>query len=208
MPANFTRRLDLFRDAGFPDPEGAVRELTAALAGKVPKAGGKDLAAVDALTTALAEARQGLVLPLELTRLALLVPELLFERQGDLATLLWLAGKEHAGTLPLGPFMLGPSGLLPPGAAPKKMASALLVDVEFGTNSSTRRKGRATASFASASPTPSSSSCSSYFEARPGGLTILDLGAGIGNDALGFLGSAKVERYFAADLSADELAKA
>src|ERR1700727_1339093 len=96
MPANFTRRLDLFHDAGFPDPQAAVADVRALLEGT----------AKETPVQAVAQARLDVPLSAELVRLAGLAPEWLFARKGDLTTLLWLAGKEHAGALPLRAFVM------------------------------------------------------------------------------------------------------
>jgi Methyltransferase domain len=188
MPANFTRRLDLFRDAGFSDPEGAVAEA------KTLESGGPPAPA----------------LPAPLARLAALSPEWLFARQGDLATVLWLSAKEHGGSLPVRAFfreMLDAFAA----AGRREEGHALLrflADVEFDFGQLYGEKGPAYGFFRERDPNPFVFKLLEYFEGRATELKILELGAGIGNDALGFLASPLVKEYVAVDLSREQLAKA
>ena len=187
MPANFTRRLDLFRDAGFADPGAAVAEAKT----------------LD---------QTGTPTPLspQLARLAELSPEWLFARQGDLATLLWLAAKEHGGMLPLRSFF---TAMLDAFAAADRCAEGqallrFLADVEFDFAQLYGEKGPAYGFFRERDPNPFVFKLLEYFEERGTELKILELGAGIGNDALGFLASPRVKDYVAVDLSRQQLEKA
>src|SRR5919197_4316256 len=107
MPANFTRRRDLFLDAGFADPDRALAALASEVAAlglpprweaEAPERGLAALAA--ALAPRVAR------VPPEQRRLARLVPEWLSDRSGDLATALWLARAEHGDALDLPGYLL------------------------------------------------------------------------------------------------------
>jgi SAM-dependent methyltransferase len=189
MPANFTRRLDLFRDAGFADPQAAV-EAVKALADPDPSP-----------------------LPPSLARLAALCPEWLFMRQGDLATVLWLAAQEHGGTLPVRAFVQAMLAAFESGGriAEAQALRRFLADVEFDFGHLYGEKGPAYGFFREREPNPFVFKLLEHFEGRApgsGDLRILELGAGIGNDAVGFLGSPLVKAYVAVDLSDAQLAKA
>lgn len=187
MPANFTRRLDLFRDAGFADAEGAVQSLS-----------GLEVTGSSAAP------------PKELAALAALVPEWLFTRQGDLATVLWLASQQHGGRLPLRPFLAAVIDVLRTSERAAEAAALLrfLADVDFDFGKLFGEKGPAYGFFRQRDPNPFVFKLLEFFAARGTRLSVLELGAGIGNDALGFLASPQVGSYLAIDLSADQLAKA
>src|SRR5512133_3581793 len=107
MPANFTRRRDLFLDAGFAAPDAALDALgreVAALGLPARWGASAPPEGLGALRALLAP-RLARV-PAEQLRLARHVPEFVTARSGDLATALWLARAEHGDALDLPGFLL------------------------------------------------------------------------------------------------------
>jgi SAM-dependent methyltransferase len=208
MPANFTRRRDLFLDSGFADPDAVLAGLgrdVAALGlpaewGTAMPAGG-----LGALRTALAPhlAR----LPGAQLRLARHVPEFVTARSGDLATALWLARAEHGDSLDVPGFLLA---ILDALAAAGRERDALayarfMLDLRFDWARVYQDPGLAYAFTRPRDPNPLVWRLLEELAARGARLRVLELGCGVGNDAFGFLQSPIVEAYTGLDVSADAL---
>ena len=201
MPANFTRRLDLFADAGFADPQAAVAQLSA-LADplQIARQGGDPAD----LGRAVAALRQRWPLSPELVRLVQLAPEWLFARGGDLATVLWLVAQQHAqARLDAAGFAVALADeLLHSGrTADAFCLLRFLTDVEFDFGQLHGEKGPAYGFFQEREPNPLVWKLLEYFDERAASLRVLELGAGIGNDVLGFLTSPRVSSLVGLDLS-------
>ncbi|WP_373047503.1 methyltransferase domain-containing protein [Vulgatibacter sp.] len=197
MPANDARRLELLRDAGFPDPASALARLRDDV-GQLPLPGGA-AAEADVIRTALA-ARVAR-LPAEQARLAQLVPELIGDRSGDLATALWLARAQHGDALDLPGFSLAIlDALLATGREMEGLALArFLLDGRFdwqkvydaGTVPHEFLRPR--------DPNPLIwQLLDDLAPYRP--LRVIELGCGIGNDAMALLESPHVDRYLGIDV--------
>lgn len=208
MPANFTRRRDLFLDAGFGDPEGVLQDLgreVAALGlpaewGTASPAGG-----LEALRAALAP-RLAKV-PAEQLRLARHVPEFVGGRSGDLATALWLARAEHGERLDLAGFLLA---ILDALAADGRERDALaygrfMLDLRFDWARVYEDPHLAYEFTRPREPNPLVWRLLEELGARGARLRVLELGCGIGNDAFGFLQSPIVEAYAGLDVSGEAL---
>src|SRR5690606_28259897 len=102
MSANDARRLELLIDAGFPDAETTLSRLREEV-GRLPLPGG-DPQEAETVRSALAD--RIAQLPEDQGRLARLVPELIVDRSGDLATALWLARTQFGEALDLPGFAL------------------------------------------------------------------------------------------------------
>jgi len=209
VPAHFTRRRDLFLDAGFPDPDGALAGLTREVhAFGLPAEWGKGVpeggleALRQELSGRLARA------PPEQLRLARLVPEWISGRTGDLATALWLARVEHGDRLDLPGFLLAVLDAL---AAAGRERDALafarfMLDLQFDWGRLYADPCIAYGFQREREPNPLVWRLLDDLARRGARLRILELGCGIGNDAFGFLGSEIVEAYAGADVSAEALA--
>lgn len=209
MPANFTRRRDLFLDSGFGDPdrvlatlEGEVRALglPAEWGSAAPPGAG------DALRAALAPrvAR----LPPEQRRLARHVPEFVTARSGDLASALWLARAEHGDALDLPGFLLAVlDALLAAGRERDALAYArFMLDLRFDWGRLYREPHLAYGFTRAREPNPLVWRLLEELGARGARLRVLELGCGVGNDAFGFLGAPAVDGYVGVDVSQDALA--
>ncbi len=199
MPANFTRRLDLFGDAGFADPQAAVAQLSAlAEPLQIARQGGES----GDLDRAVAALRLRWPLSSELIRLVRLAPEWLFARGGDLATVLWLVAQQHA-RLDVAGFAVALADELLRGGRGADAFCLLrfLTDVEFDFGRLHGEKGPAYGFFQEREPNPLVWKLLEYFDERATSLRVLELGAGIGNDALGFLTSPRVASLVGVDLS-------
>jgi SAM-dependent methyltransferase len=208
MPANFTRRRDLFLDAGFADPDAALDALgreVAALGlpaewGTTAPPGG-----LGALRAALAP-RLARVPPEQL-RLARHVPEFVTARSGDLATALWLARAEHGDALDLPGFLLAVlDGLAVAGRERDALAFArFMLDLRFGWVRVYQDPHLDYAFTRPREPNPLVWRLLEELGARGARLRVLELGCGVGNDAFGFLNAPIVEAYTGVDVSADAL---
>ena len=208
MPANFTRRRDLFLDSGFGDPDTVLADLgreVAALGlpsewGTSSPAGG-----LEALRAALAP-RLARVPPEQL-RLAHHTPEFVTDRSGDLATALWLARAEHGEALDLAGFLLAVLDAL---AAAGRERDALayarfMLDLRFDWARVYRDPHLAYEFTRPREPNPLVWRLLDELGARGTRLRVLELGCGVGNDAFGFLHAPLVDRYAGVDVSAEAL---
>ncbi len=208
MPANFTRRRDLFLDSGFADPERVIAALGAEVEalglpaewGSAAPAGG-----VAALRLALAPRVERV--PPEQRRLARHVPEFVSLRSGDLATALWLARAEHGDALDVPGFLLAVLDALL-GAERTRDALAyarFMLDLRFDWERLYREPHLAYGFTRAREPNPLVWRLLEELGARAVRLRVLELGCGIGNDAFGFLESAQVDGYAGVDVSQDAL---
>jgi SAM-dependent methyltransferase len=208
VPASFMRRRDLFLDAGFTDPDGALAALAqevAALAlpaewgARTPEGG------VAALAAALAP-RVSRV-PVDQRRLARLVPEWLGERAGDLATALWLARAEHGDALDLPGYLLAILDALASSREEDALAYArFMLDLRFDWARVWRDPSIAWEFLKEREPNPLVWRLLEELAARGERVRVLELGCGVGNDAFGFLRAGLVDGYVGVDLSAEALA--
>jgi len=197
MSANDARRLELLRDAGFPLPESALSNLREGVA-TLPLPGG---IANEVETIRAAIADRVARLPADQTRLARLVPELLAERSGDLATALWLARAQHGETLDLTGFALAVlDAFLATGRETEGLALArFLLDGRFDWQK-VYDSGTVPHEFLRPrEPNPLIwQLLDDLAPYRP--LRVIELGCGIGNDAMAFLESSHVDRYLGIDV--------
>jgi SAM-dependent methyltransferase len=208
MPANFTRRRDLFLDAGFGDPDAALdalRREVASLALPPEWVTESPAGGLAALRAALAPRLARL--PPEQLRLARHVPEFVTERSGDLATALWLARAEHPKALDLPGFLLAVLDAL---AAEGRERDALafarfMLDLRFGWGRVYKDPALAWEFKRPRDPNPLVWRLLEELEERGARLRVLELGCGVGNDAFGFLQSPIVESFTGVDVSADAL---
>lgn len=208
MPANFTRRRDLFADAGIGDAEALLAALSREVAGlglpaewtTSSPAGG-----LDAVRAALAP--RLVRVPPEQLRLARHVPEFVTERSGDLATALWLARAEHGERLDVPGFLLA---ILDALAAAGRERDALayarfMLDLRFDWARVYDDPSLAYEFTRPREPNPLVWLLLQELGARGERLRVLELGCGIGNDAFGFLQSPIVDAYAGVDVSQDAL---
>jgi SAM-dependent methyltransferase len=207
MPTHYMRRYDLFLDAGFDDAEAQVEALAREIA--TLKLTSPATGAPDELL-ALRDAIHGRVsrLPAEQARLAALVPEWLAERNGDLAGVLWLARAEHGELLDLPGFLLGVfQAFLSSGRLQDALAfGRFVLDLRFDWN---RVYGDAALAYAfldERDPNPLVWRVLDELRGRQK-LRVLELGCGIGNDALGLLRSPQSEAYVGVDLAVRALTR-
>lgn len=210
MPANFTRRRDLFIDAGFADPDEVVRALVAEVKGLgLPEEwkGEGPAGGWAAVRRALEPRLQKL--PADQRRLARQVPEWVANRSGDLATAIWLARAEHGQALDLAGFLLAVlDALVAEGRERDARAFArFMLDLRFDWERFYAESGLAYGFMQEREPNPLVWRLLEEFQGRSAGLRILEIGCGIGNDALGFFSSPRVERYVGIDVSQDALDK-
>ncbi|RAL22314.1 hypothetical protein DL240_10710 [Lujinxingia litoralis] len=209
MPANFTRRLDLFKDAGFADPKAAV-ELLSSDAENFGIGGVQSgMPLEDALDGA--DKAAAALLDKPVARLLDNVVEWLFERGGDLATLFWLARKLSGNEqeLHLGALAFGVAGRLWQAGKEAEAAALVrfLVDLEFDYGKLYRESGIAYGFFQSREPNPFVWKLLHFVEERARNrgetpeLRVAELGCGIGNDALGITSSPLVRSYLGIDIS-------
>jgi SAM-dependent methyltransferase len=208
MPANFTRRRDLFLDAGFGDPDAVLAALGGEVAalglpsewGTATPAGG-----LSALRAALAPRLAAV--PPEQLRLARHVPEFLGERSGDLATALWLARAEHGERLDLPGFLLA---ILDAVAGADRDRDALayarfMLDLRFDWGRVYQDPHLAYEFTRPREPNPLVWRLLEELERRGARPRVVELGCGVGNDAFGFLQSPLVEAYTGVDVSEEAL---
>ena len=201
MPANFTRRRDLFLDAGFSDPDAALALLSKEVQAIAPGAwDARDAGIRGALKARAAK------LPLDQRRLARLVPEWLGPRSGDLATVLWLAREEHGEALDLAGFLFEVLDALLTGSEPQALAFArFMLDLEFDWQRVYTDPSIAYEFLREREPNPLVWRLLDELAQRGERVSVLELGCGIGNDAFGFLGSPIVDGYTGIDVSQDAL---
>jgi SAM-dependent methyltransferase len=208
MPANFTRRRDLFLDAGFPAPDGVL----AALGSEVAALGLPTEWDTAAPAGGLAELRGALAprlarLPAAQLRLARHVPEFVTARSGDLATALWLARAEHGDALDLPGFLLAIlDALAEAGRDRDALAYArFMLDLRFDWGRIYEDPGIAYAFTRPRDPNPLVWRLLEELQARGARARVLELGCGVGNDAFGFLSAPIVDGYVGVDVSVDAL---
>jgi SAM-dependent methyltransferase len=208
VPANFTRRRDLFLDSGFADPDAAsaalAREVEAlalpgAWADRTPEGGMAALAA--ALAPRVAK------VPVDQRRLARLVPEWLRDRAGDLATALWLARAEHGDALDVPGYLVAILEALAATREEDALAYArFMLDLRFDWSRVWRDPSIAWEFLKEREPNPLVWRLLEELAARGERVRVLELGCGVGNDAFGFLRAERVDGYVGVDLSAEALA--
>lgn len=210
MPANFTRRRDLFIDAGFVDPDAAISQIR-----DDADAIGLDQCDAGMIAEKLRDSapmRAKLLGP-ELARLLADAPEWLFDRGGDLATLLWQAQRMGRPGQPchLGALVFTVAERLFAGGRDREAASLLrfLVEVEFDWGDLYHQSGVMYEFFKPREPNPLVWELLKYIERRVyetgehelDQVGILELGCGTGNDALGLLTNERVVAYRGIDIS-------
>lgn len=216
--ANFTRRRDLFADAGCPSPDA----VAAALVGRAEALGivarDKHGAVADeaSLRAACRKATEGL--PAILRPVCAAAPEYFFEKKGDLATFLWLLRSmaPEASDDILADALFAVTGGLLEGGRPREASCLLrfLVAVDFDFGDVFKELGVAYGFFQSREPNPFVWKSLEFFDTRAREsvhddyrcLNVLELGCGIGNDAVGFLASPRVSSYTGTDISKEALA--
>ncbi len=204
----------MFLDAGLADAEQAVTQIRAeADALALSECDACDLA--DRLTDT-APQRQAVLGP-ERTRLLADAAEWLFDRGGDLATILWQAHRigppEQA--CPIGAIVLTIAERLFSAGRDREAAALLrfLVEVDFDWGDLYQQPGLAYEFFKPREPNPLVWELLKYIDRRvhetaERGLDqvrILELGCGTGNDALGLVSSDRVVAYRGIDISASAL---
>lgn len=204
MPANFTRRRDLFQDAGLDQPEQAIAALTREVAAlglpaewsAFPPPGG--LGQVRGLLSGRLSR-----VPEEQRRLARLVPEWIGSRSGDLATALWLAGAEHGPALDLPGYLLAIlDALMEAGRERDALAYArFMLDLRFDWSRVYSDSRLAYGFTREREPNPLVWRLLEEVRERGLGLRVLELGCGIGNDAFGMLDAPAVQGYAGVDIS-------
>lgn len=220
MPAaNYTRRRDLFLDSGFTQPDLILAALLdeARACGLIDASGAQASASLEECL-ARAETRAQAHLSAELNSLLGKAPEFLFQRNGDLSTLLWLArnvGGSAATDPSMDPSMalfgFGLAGTLARRGFARESAALVrfLVALDFDYGELYKELGVAYGFFQARDPNPFVWKCLDFVEDRIRNtgktsfahLDILELGCGIGNDALGFLSSPLVRSYTGTDIS-------
>jgi SAM-dependent methyltransferase len=207
MPANFTRRRDLFEDAGFADVDRLLPAITAEIAGL-----GLSSHSAAEWSSPTSEVRGGLAaragrVDRDQLRLALLVPEWLAERSGDLATALWLAREEHGEALDVPGFLLAVfDALLRRGRERDALAFARFVlDLGFDWSRVYRDHTLAYEFLRDREPNPLVWQLLDWLGSRDHRLRVLELGCGRGNDAFGFLRSDRVDGYVGIDLAGEAM---
>jgi len=197
MSANDARRLELLIDAGFSDPETTLAHLREEV-GRLPLPGG-DPREAETVRAALAERISRL--PEDQRRLANLVPELIGDRSGDLATALWLAQAQFGEALDLPGFALAVlDAFLASGREGEGLALArFLLDGRFDWQK-VYDSGTVPHEFLRPrDPNPLIwQLLDELAPYRP--LRVIELGCGIGNDGMALLESSMVDRYLGIDV--------
>lgn len=197
MPANDARRLELLHDAGFPEPVAVLKNLRKEV-GALPLPGGDPQ---EAETVRAALATRLSRLPAEQARLAKLIPELIVEKSGDLATALWLARAQFGQALDLPGFALAVlDAFLESGRESEGLALArFLLDGRFDWQ---KVYDSNTVPHEFLRPREANPLVWHVLDElvpyRP--LRVIELGCGIGNDAMAFLESPLVDRYLGIDV--------
>lgn len=203
MSANFTRRRDLFSDAGFKEVDPILADLARELHDLPLSAEWKESGQKE-----IGRLRQGLAqrlerVPRDQLRLARLVPEWLTGRSGDLTTALWLAKKEHGDGLDLCGFLFAIfDALLATPVERDALAFArFALDLEFNWSKVYGDQSLAYQFLREREPNPFVWQILDEMGHREQKLRILELGCGLGNDAFGFLHSPLTEAYCGIDLA-------
>lgn len=197
MSANDARRLELLIDAGFPDAETTLSRLREEV-GRLPLPGG-DPQEAETVRSALAD--RIAQLPEDQGRLARLVPELIVDRSGDLATALWLARTQFGEALDLPGFALA---VLDAFLASDREAEGLalarfLLDGRFDWQKVYDTDTVPHEFLRPREPNPLVWQLLDDLEAyQP--LRVIELGCGIGNDGMALLESELVDRYLGIDV--------
>jgi SAM-dependent methyltransferase len=208
VPANFTRRRDLFLDAGFPDPDAALARLRREVASLGLPAEWETAAPAEGLGALRSVLAPRLAqVPADQLRLARHVPEFVADRSGDLAAVLWLARAEHGDALDLPGFLLA---ILDALAAAGREREALafgrfMLDLRFDWARVYRDPHLAYEFTRPRDPNPLVWRLLDELGLRGARLRVLELGCGVGNDAFGFLGAPIVEGYAGIDVSREAL---
>lgn len=208
MPANYTRRRDLFADAGLADPERLIR----AVVDEVKALGLPAEWPAMASPEELAQIRRRIAprlerVPPEQRRLASVVPEWVRERSGDLAAALWLA---HAQLAPLdvpGFLLAVLDAFLASGRVRDAFGYArFMLDLRFEWGRVYADPSLAYEFLKPREPNPLVWRLLEELSACGVRLRVLELGCGVGNDAFAFLSSPLVDAYVGVDVSAQALA--
>jgi len=207
MQTNDLRRLELLYDAGFAEPKGQL----GALAHEVQSLGLTRLGQVHSADECVAlkdvvAPRLG-QLPTAQARMAALVPEWLTRRSGDLATALWLARAEHGARLDVPGFLLAIfHAFLAEGQVEAALSYARFVlDLKLDWEDIYSDPRTAHAFLRERDPNPLVWKVLEEL-AHLQALRVVELGCGVGNDALGMLSSRRVTAYSGIDLAAQALA--
>ncbi len=208
MPASFMRRRDLFVDAGVHNPDAALASLQGDV--KLLGLGGEPRAPVgDAIEGAYERALR--LLPDAVRPLVERAPEWMFERGGDLASFLWLCDALAGGALEHHGALLAAAAAAVWRSGRQRDAVGLLrflFDLDLDWGALYREPGLAYGFFTPREPNPFVWKILEFAGERarevrgaPTELHVLELGCGIGNDALGWIHSPRVRGYVGVDLS-------
>ena len=215
MSQDYTRRRDLFVDAHLDDPDQSLQSLiddTRAI-GLLGGEGDEHPSLERCLERGAALADERLT-PAAL-RLLDRAPEWLFDRRGDLSTLLWLARDQEGPDLAIGPFVFGLAARILQTGRQRETAGLMrfLCSTDFDFGQLYAEPGLAYGFFQPREPNPFVWKILQHVQDRalrfPGKrldqVKVLELGCGIGNDALGFIGHDRVSGYVGTDLSPEAL---
>lgn len=207
MPANFTRRRDLFLDAGYADADAVIGDLQAEVArlGLPAEAGSPASAAQACVRRALVDRLR--LLPPEQRRFASLVPEWLTSHSGDLATVLWLARATYESALDASGLLLAIwDALLETGRPRDAHAYArFMLDLRFDWAELYRDPRVAYAFLDHREPNPLVWHVLHELREREREVRLLELGCGVGNDAMGFFRHAATTSYAGIDISPEAI---
>ncbi len=219
MSQDYTRRRDLFVDAHFADPDASLHSLICdgRSIGLLPPEGEAVHESAPSLEeclekgAALAQERLGS----HALRLLELAPEWLADRRGDLSTLLWLAKHQEGESLSVGAFVFGLAHRLLKQGQSRETAGLMrfLCSTDFDFGQLYAEPGLAYGFFRPREPNPFVWKILQHVNDRAlrfpdlelDSIKVLELGCGIGNDALGFLGHDRVAGYVGTDLSPEAL---
>ncbi len=224
MPVNYTRRHDLFLDAGFENPDQALKLLyeDAQQLGLLNPNKEATLALDEIMVRAAQRVDKMLSAPVR--KLLDSAPELLFNRGGDLANLLWLARTIDSPTdanpdntstesFHLGAFVFGLAARMWQRGFHRETAAMIrfLVAVDFDYGALYQEAGIAYGFFQSRDPNPLAWKLLHFIDDREAArhpnrkpldkIHALELGCGIGNDALGLMSGSRAASYVGCDLS-------
>jgi len=207
VPANFTRRRDLFLDAGYADADAVIGDLQAEVArlGLAAQVDSPGPAAQDWARRVLSERVRPL--PPEQRRFASLVPEWLASRSGDLATVLWLARATYESSLDSSGLLLAIwDALLDTGRSREALAYArFMLDLRFDWTELYRDPRIAYAFLDHREPNPLVWHVLHELGEREREVRLLELGCGVGNDAMGFCRHAATTSYVGIDISPEAI---
>ncbi len=224
MPVNYTRRHDLFLDAGFENPKQALELLyeDAEQLGLLNPKKEATLALDESMDRAAQRADEMLSAPVR--KLLDNASEYLFKRNGDLANLLWLArtidtSSDTEHPFHLGAFVFGLASRMWQRGLQRETAAMIrfLVAVDFDYGALYQEPGIAYGFFQSRDPNPLAWKLLHFIDDRESTrspnrkpldkIHALELGCGIGNDALGLMSGSRAASYVGCDLSAIALAE-